>query len=178
MRRIKITFSYDGAAYHGWQVQPGQATIQLVVERVVSRIECKSVSVSASGRTDAGVHALAQVATFSIENPIPLDNLQKAMNRFLPTDIRVLAAEEVPAWFHARFSAKSKTYRYRIWREEICPPFDRLYVHHYPYPLDEAARVSSQAIKDFLLQNEQLKEIRLIFFYEEDADEFIKNQIF
>lgn len=142
-RRIKITLSYDGTAYHGWQVQPGLITIQKVVEAIVTQIEGKPVKVAASGRTDAGVHAMAQVAAFSMGNPIPTENLKQAMNRLLPTDIRILQAEEASAAFHARFDAKSKIYEYRIWREEVCPPFDRLYVHHHPYPLDEPAMIAA-----------------------------------
>ena len=91
----------------------------------------------ASGRTDAGVHALGQVAAFTIGNPIPLPNLRRAINRLLPPAIRVLSAEEVPAEFHPRFDAKGKTYEYRIVREEVCSPFEWPYAHHYPYPLDE-----------------------------------------
>lgn len=136
MRRIKITLAYDGTNYHGWQVQPGLATIQDELQRVLSAIEARPVTVHGSGRTDAGVHALSQVAAFSIENPIPCDNLRRAINRLLPRDIRVLSAEETAADFHPRFAARRKTYEYRIYRGESCSPFERLYVHHYPYPLD------------------------------------------
>jgi tRNA pseudouridine38-40 synthase len=135
MRRIKILISYDGTDYHGWQVQPGLPTIQGVVEAVVSEVEGRQVDVAGSGRTDAGVHAHAQVAAFSMENPIPLDNLRRAMNRLLPRDIRILAVEETAADFHPRFAARRKTYEYRIFRGEICSPFERRYVYHHPYPL-------------------------------------------
>jgi tRNA pseudouridine38-40 synthase len=138
MRRIRITVSYDGTDYYGWQVQPGLPTIQGVVESVVSEIEGQEVKVEGSGRTDAGVHALAQVAAFSIENPIPTANLERAMNRLLPRDIRVLSAEEAPEAFHPRFDATAKTYEYRILRPPVCSPFERRYVHHHPYPLNEA----------------------------------------
>jgi len=137
MRRIKIKLAYDGSAFHGWQVQPDLPTIQGVLEQIVSEIEGKVVHVAGSGRTDAGVHALEQVAAFSIANPIPLPNLRRAINRLLPHSIRVLSAEEVDAGFHPRFDAQAKTYEYRILREEICSPFEWPYVHHYPYPLDE-----------------------------------------
>ena len=137
MRRIRITLAYDGGPFHGWQVQPGLATIQGTLEEIVSGIEGKPVHVAGSGRTDAGVHALAQVAAFNIENPIPLANLRRAVNRLLPPAIRVTAAEEVDAAFHPRFDAKAKTYEYRIFRGEVCSPFDWPFVHHYPYPLDE-----------------------------------------
>jgi tRNA pseudouridine38-40 synthase len=135
MRRIKILVTYDGTDYHGWQVQPGLPTIQGVLEQVIAQIEGRSVQVAGSGRTDAGVHAIGQVAAFSIENPIPVDNLRRAVNRLLPRDIRVLSAEEAELDFHPRFQAKRKTYEYRIFRGEICSPFERRYVCHHPYPL-------------------------------------------
>jgi tRNA pseudouridine38-40 synthase len=135
VRRIKLVISYDGTEYHGWQVQPNLPTIQGVLEDVISGIEGHAVQVAGSGRTDAGVHALAQVAAFSIENPIPVDNLRRAVNRLLPRDIRILSAEEAAPDFHPRFQAKRKTYEYRICRSEICSPFDRRYVCHHPYPL-------------------------------------------
>ena len=138
MRRIRITVSYDGTNYHGWQVQPNLATIQGTVQDVLARIEGAAVHVTGSGRTDAGVHALAQVAAFDLQNPIPCDNLVRAMNRLLPRDVRILAAEEAAPDFHPRYHAVAKTYEYRIWRDEVCPPFERLYVHHHPYPLNEA----------------------------------------
>jgi tRNA pseudouridine38-40 synthase len=137
MRRIRITVSYDGTDYHGWQVQPNVATIQRTIESVVTEIEGARVHVHASGRTDAGVHALAQVAAFDLANPIPCENLVRAMNRLLPRDIRILHAEEAAPDFHPRYQAVAKTYEYRILRAEICPPFERLYVYHHPYPLGE-----------------------------------------
>lgn len=136
MRRIQITLAYDGTDFHGWQVQPGLPTIQGALESVAAEIEGRPVHVAGSGRTDAGVHALAQVAAFSISNPIPLPNLCKAMNRLLPASIRVLAAAEAAPDFHPRFQALAKTYEYRIVRDEVCPPWEWRYVHHHPYPLD------------------------------------------
>src|SRR5277367_2175045 len=103
MRRIRIVVSYDGTDYHGWQVQPGLATIQGTLEAVLAEMEGAPVQVAGSGRTDAGVHALAQVAAFSLSNPIPPANLQRAMNRLLPRDIRVLRAEEAAENFHPRY---------------------------------------------------------------------------
>jgi len=137
MRRIRITVSYDGTGYHGWQLQPQLVTIQGALEGVLSEIEGRRVHVDGSGRTDAGVHALAQVAAFTLANPIPLPNLKKAMNRLLPQDIRVLETAEAAASFHPRYDATAKTYEYRMLRTELCPPFERNYVYHYPYPLDE-----------------------------------------
>jgi tRNA pseudouridine38-40 synthase len=141
MRRIRITVSYDGTDFHGWQVQPGLATIQGELERVLLDIEKAPVHVAGSGRTDAGVHALAQVAAFSIANPIPAKNLLRAMNRLLPRDIRVTEATVAADDFHPRYQAVAKTYEYRILRSEICPPFERRYLYHYPYPLDESRMI-------------------------------------
>lgn len=137
MRRIKIDVAYEGGGFHGWQVQPGLPTIQGTLEEIVSGIEGHPVPVTGSGRTDAGVHALCQVAAFTLENPIPVENLRRAINRLLPSSIRVLAVSEVAAGFHPRFDAKAKSYEYRIARGEICSPFDWPYVYHHPYPLDE-----------------------------------------
>ena len=137
MRRIKLTVAYDGTDFHGWQLQPDLLTIQGALEAAFLEIEKRPVHVAGSGRTDAGVHALAQIAAVSLENPIPLANLKKALNRLLPLDIRVAALDEVPLQFHPRFDAVSKTYEYRIFRGEVCPPFARRYVHHHPYPTNE-----------------------------------------
>jgi tRNA pseudouridine38-40 synthase len=141
MRRIRIDLAYDGTAFHGWQVQPGLPTVQGALEEIVSGIEGSRVHVAGSGRTDAGVHALGQVAAFSIENPIPLPNLRRAVNRLLPPAIRVLSAAEAVPGFHPRFDAKAKTYEYRIVRAEVCSPFEWPYSHHHPYPLDEGRMV-------------------------------------
>jgi tRNA pseudouridine38-40 synthase len=141
MRRIKVQLAYDGGGFHGWQVQPGLPTIQGALEQALAEIEGQPVHVAGSGRTDAGVHALAQVAAFSIANPIPIPNLLRAVNRPLPPAIRVLTVEEAAPDFHPRFNAKAKTYEYRIVRTDVCGPFDWPYAHHYPYPLDESRMV-------------------------------------
>jgi len=139
MRNLKVTLAYDGSDFGGWQVQPDAVTIQGTLASAIGRVIGEKVLPQGSGRTDAGVHALAQVATFGTESPIPAENLGKALNDLLPAAIRVLSVAEVPAEFHARKSARAKTYRYRMYREAICPPFLARYVWHYPYPLDEAA---------------------------------------
>ena len=143
MRRLRFEVAYDGAGFHGWQVQPDLLTIQGVLEEVIGRIEGKPVNVIGSGRTDAGVHAFAQVAAVSLENPIPPDNFRRAVNRLLPSSIRISHVAEVPAEFHPRFHARRKSYEYRIFRDEVCPPFDRPFVFHYPYRLDEAAMIAA-----------------------------------
>lgn len=139
MRNVKLVLAYDGTDFFGWQVQPGAATVQGVLASAIGRITGEKVLPQASGRTDAGVHALAQVVTFVTESSVPTENFVKAFNDILPTSVRVLGAEEMASSFHARHSAKAKTYRYRVYRESICPPFLARYVWHYPYPLDEEA---------------------------------------
>ncbi len=139
MRRLRFEIAYDGTDFHGWQVQPGLRTIQGTLEEVIGGIEGKPVDVIGSGRTDAGVHALAQVAAVTIENPIPADNFRRAVNRLLPRSIRIRSVAETALNFHPRFDALRKQYEYRIFREEVCPPFERHYVYHYPYPLNERA---------------------------------------
>src|SRR5690349_462884 len=138
MRNLKITLAYDGTDFCGWQVQPDAPSIQGAVASAIGRVTGEKVLPQGSGRTDAGVHALAQVATFPLESSIPADNMVKALNGVLPTAIRITQATEAPAEFHARKSAQAKTYRYRMFRGEVCPPFLARYVWHYPYPLDEA----------------------------------------
>jgi tRNA pseudouridine38-40 synthase len=141
MRNLKLILSYDGSEFAGWQVQPDAATIQGTLASAIGRLTGENVLPQGSGRTDAGVHALAQVATFTTESVIPVENFQRALNGMLPAAIRVVDVREVPLDFHARKSARGKTYRYRMYREEVCPPFVARYVWHYPYPLDEQAIV-------------------------------------
>ncbi len=145
MRNVKLILSYDGSEFSGWQVQPGAPTIQGTLASAIGRVTGEKVLPQGSGRTDAGVHALAQVVTFTTESPIPPQNLVIALNDVLPAAIRVLEATEVPPEFHARKSARAKTYRYRIYRPAICPPFLARYVWHYPYPLDESAMGTAAA---------------------------------
>jgi tRNA pseudouridine38-40 synthase len=138
MRNLKLLLAYDGSGFAGWQIQPDSATVQGTLASAIERITGEKVLPQGSGRTDAGVHALGQVATFMTASPIPAENLVIALNDVLPAAIRVLEAAEMPPEFHARKSARAKTYRYRIYRGAICPPFLARYVWHYPYPLDEA----------------------------------------
>ena len=139
MRNLKLILAYDGTDFSGWQVQPDAPTVQGTLASAIGRITGEKVLPQGSGRTDAGVHALAQVASFTTESVIPAENLVIALNDILPRSIRVLEAREVSLEFHSRKSAVAKTYRYRIYREAICPPFLARYVWHYPYPLDEDA---------------------------------------
>ena len=136
-RNFKIILAYDGHDFAGWQVQPDRLTIQGTLVSAIEQLTGERTLPQGSGRTDAGVHALAQVASVEIASPIPVANLRKALNDLLPESIRILQVHEVPPDFHARKSAIAKTYEYRIYRGEICPPFLARYVCHHPFPLDE-----------------------------------------
>ncbi|HEY2860737.1 MAG TPA: tRNA pseudouridine(38-40) synthase TruA [Terracidiphilus sp.] len=166
-RNWKLTLSYDGTDFRGWQIQPGQPTIQGELQAALGRVARESPLPQGSGRTDAGVHALAQVASFPLQAAIPADNLRRALNRTLPDAIRVLDARPVPPSFHARHSTVAKTYEYRVFLQRpllgdipdapeppvnmpknpasetadhvICPPFLARYVYAYPWPLDSDA---------------------------------------
>ena len=140
-RNLKITLAYDGAEFHGWQIQPGFPTVQGLLSECLGRITGENVLPQGSGRTDAGVHALAQVASVRLNSPIPERNLLIALNDILPPAIRVTGVELVEDGFHARHSAQAKTYRYRIYRDDIRPPFLARYVYHDPYPMDEEAMI-------------------------------------
>jgi tRNA pseudouridine38-40 synthase len=145
MRNLKLTLSYDGSDFAGWQVQPAAMTVQGTLASAIGRITGEKVLPQGSGRTDAGVHALAQVASFVTESPVPTANFVKALNDILPAAVRVLEVQEVAPDFHARKSARKKTYRYRIYRGAICPPFMARYVWHYPFPLAEEVMAEAAA---------------------------------
>jgi tRNA pseudouridine38-40 synthase len=146
VRNLKLILSYDGTDFAGWQVQPGRATVQGSLASAIGRLSGENVLPQGSGRTDAGVHSLAQVATFTTESRIPIENWALALNDNLPPSIRVLEVSEAASEFHARKSARAKTYRYRIYRDGICPPFLARYVWHYPYPLNEAALIEAAGV--------------------------------
>ncbi len=131
--------AYDGTEFHGWQVQPDCVTVQGELRDALARITGEDVLPQGSGRTDAGVHALGQVASFALAAPIPEANLARALNRTLPASIRVLSASRETGDFHARHSARAKTYEYRVFRGEICPPWQARYVYAFNAPLDVAA---------------------------------------
>jgi tRNA pseudouridine38-40 synthase len=143
MRNLKLILSYDGADFAGWQVQPDRTTVQGTLASAIGRLTGEKVLPQGSGRTDAGVHALAQVVTFVTYSSVPTDNFLKALNDFLPASVRVHEVTEVPEGFHARHSVRAKTYRYRIYRGAICPPFLARYVWHNPHPLDEGAMMDA-----------------------------------
>jgi tRNA pseudouridine38-40 synthase len=145
MPTFKITLEYDGTHYHGWQVQPNQPTIQGTIEAAIRQVAQHDVDVIGAGRTDAGVHALGQVAHLATTARLTAEEWHRALNGLLPPDIAVLAVEQVPETFHARFSAKSKLYRYQILTRVHRSALSRSKILHHPYPLDlesmqEAAR--------------------------------------
>jgi tRNA pseudouridine38-40 synthase len=131
----KLTLAYDGTEFHGWQVQPGELTVQGELQAALRRVTGESPLPQGSGRTDAGVHALGQVASFALAAPIPAENLQRALNRTLPPSIRILETRTVRSAFHARHSAVAKTYEYRIFRGAICPPTLARYVYACSWPM-------------------------------------------
>jgi len=146
VRNLRLILSYDGADLAGWQVQPGRTTVQGALASAIGRLTGENVLPQGSGRTDAGVHALAQVASFVTASTIPTENWMRALNDILPPSIRVLEVTEAAPEFHARKSARAKIYRYRIYRAGICPPFLARYVWHYPYPLEESAMVAAARV--------------------------------
>ena len=136
MKTIKLTLQYDGTGYVGWQRQEAGEAIQGILEDALGRIDGRRVTLHGAGRTDAGVHAIGQVASARIASPLDDVTLARALNANLPPAIRVFGAETVDDAFHARFSARAKTYEYRIWNGPAVPPFLRLYTWHVPQPLD------------------------------------------
>ena len=124
MRNIKLTIAYDGADFHGWQLQPGVPTIQGALNQAASQITQEKVFVNGASRTDAGVHALGQVAHFKTQSPLSAPEFQRALNALLPHAIRVMDAEEMGPDFHSRWQAMAKTYRYRIYRGRVLPPYE------------------------------------------------------
>lgn len=139
MRYFKLTIAYDGTDFHGWQIQANKPTIQGEIVNVLQRLTQEKTALHAAGRTDAGVHALGQVASFRTQSALAAGEFQRALNALLPPVIRIVSAEEVGPDFSARWSALGKTYRYRLYRGKVVPPMIWRYVLHYPFPLDEDA---------------------------------------
>src|SRR2546426_1124344 len=148
MRNIRLIIAYDGSDFHGWQRQPGLPTVQECLEAAIQKLVGMPVELWGSGRTDAGAHASRQVANFKTASPIPCANLLKALNDFLPPTVRVRDAREVADGFHARYDARSKTYRYRVLESPVCPPFIWRFVCHHPYPLDHRSMAAAAKFVD------------------------------
>jgi tRNA pseudouridine38-40 synthase len=146
IRNLRLLLEYDGTRYHGWQRQQGQVSLQEVLEDSLQRLTGEKVALAGSGRTDAGVHALGQVANFHTAGRLPLKAFREGLNSMLPWDIAVLQAEEAPPDFHARKSARHKTYEYRILNRPVRSPLH----HHYGWwlapPLDLEAMTAAAAL--------------------------------
>lgn len=136
MASFRLTLAYDGSGLVGWQRQASGPSVQALVEDALATIDGRAVTVVSAGRTDAGVHALGQVASFTLTRDIDPATLVRALNFHLPPSVRVLEAAETAPHFHARFSARWKTYRYHIWTDGPLPPLVRAYAWHVPGPLD------------------------------------------
>ncbi|HEY2458072.1 MAG TPA: tRNA pseudouridine(38-40) synthase TruA [Candidatus Acidoferrum sp.] len=146
MRHFKLTIAYDGTDFHGWQMQGrDKATVQGEIVSVLRRLTQENIQLLGSGRTDAGVHALGQVASFRTQSALSAAEFQRALNALLPHTIRIVGSEETGPDFNARWSAKGKVYRYRLYRGKVVPPFVWRYVLHYPFPLNEDAMRAAAA---------------------------------
>ncbi|RDU34941.1 tRNA pseudouridine(38-40) synthase TruA [Neobacillus piezotolerans] len=180
MQRYKCIVSYDGTGFAGYQVQPGKRTVQGEIEAVLKKIhKGEAVKITASGRTDAGVHAKGQVIHFDSSLPIPPDRWPQALNSMLGGEIAILSVEKVTPSFHARFDAAGKEYRYILYLGKQKNPFNRNYAYHYPFPLDmakmeEAARhlIGTYDFSSFCASNtevaDKVRTITGICFKKED----------
>ncbi len=137
--RVKLTLEYDGTGFRGWAAQPGLRTVEGELQQALSQVFASFESLAVAGRTDTGVHALGQVASVDVEGGPPFERAAEALNAELPDDVAVAAVEQAPSDFHARHSARARSYRYRIWRERTRSPFEHRRSYWYPRPLDEEA---------------------------------------
>jgi tRNA pseudouridine38-40 synthase len=144
--RLKLTLAYDGTGFRGWAAQPGLRTLEAALQEALDTIFPAWSGLAVAGRTDRGVHALANVASVDVDGGPGLERMAEALNTALPGDVAVVSAEEAPLDFSARFSARSRTYRYRIWRSRVRSPFESSRSWWYPRPLD-VARMQSQAAR-------------------------------
>lgn len=163
-KRIRLWVSYDGTGYHGWQIQNNGITIESELNRALSDLYREEIKVTGASRTDAGVHALGNVAIFDVASPIPAEKVCDALNARLPEDIRVMKSEQVPPDWHPRKCVSRKTYEYRIYLGKTLPPVKRLYCHHVYRTLDvnsmrEAAKilVGEHDFKSFCQENAQVE---------------------
>jgi len=147
-RWLKLTVAYDGTNYAGWQIQPSQPTIQAAIIDAWRAITGEEASITASGRTDAGVHALGQVVGLATQSELPAERLLRGLNAKLPEDILVSNVEPAPEKFHATHDALKKLYRYKIYNSRVRPLFERRYRWHYPQSLDIASMQRAAALMD------------------------------
>jgi len=148
VRTLKLVVAYDGSPFVGWQRQAEGVSIQSLLEEALGRIEGRPVAVAGAGRTDAGVHALAQVASCSLDHPIPTSELRRALNALLPPEVRVAAVDQAPEGFHARYSARGKTYRYAILNGDASPPV----LHRYAWQVDHRLSIEPMSAAARALQ--------------------------
>ena len=141
--RIKLTLEYDGTRFRGWAAQPNLRTVESVVREAVGWVYGRYENLAVAGRTDTGVHALGQVVSADVEGGPPIESAAKALNTALPDDVSVIAAEEAEPDFHARHSARARSYRYRIWRRETPSPFEQNRAYWYPHSLDHDSLAAS-----------------------------------
>lgn len=173
MRNIKLTLEYDGTHFSGFQAQPRKRTVQSELEKAFLKLFREKIKISsAAGRTDAGVHARAQVVNFKIASEIPIQNIERALNTYLPEDLAVRKAEEVSPEFHARFQAKSKTYEYLVWNSKTRSPLLAGHAYHFPYPLNmplmkKTAKliIGKHDFKSFESKSEGKNSVRTIFSF-------------
>ncbi len=165
MRNIKLIIEYDGTEYAGWQLQAEGRTIQGEIEGAIDKLTGEKSRLTASGRTDAGVHALGQVANFKTASSLSCEKIRNGLNSYLPNDIRILNAEEVPEDFHARKDAREKVYEYTVINRQISSPLRRRYAYFYSYPLDMEAMKKAAAhltgehdFKEFAASNLDVRE--------------------
>ncbi len=171
VRNIKLTISYDGTNYHGWQTQLNGVTIQETIEQAIYTITKQNVNLIGSGRTDSGVHALAQVANFTADTNIPEDKIKIALNSVLPNDIRITDSVDVPIEFNSRFDAHDKTYMYQIYNDRVWSPFYSRYSCFVPVDLDfdkmktaVKSLVGTHDFKGFMASNSDVKtSVRTIY---------------
>jgi tRNA pseudouridine38-40 synthase len=146
MSGVKLTLEYDGTGYSGWAAQPGLRTVEAEVRVALDRVYPRWERLAVAGRTDAGVHALGQVASFEPEGGPPPERAAAALNAVLPDDVAAVESEAAPAGFSARFSATGRSYRYRVWRRAAHSPLERLRSFWFPRPVDEDALAASAAL--------------------------------
>lgn len=165
MKRVKLEIAYDGTGYHGWQIQPHAITVEGVINEKLSELCGTDVQVIGASRTDAGVHAYGNVAVFDTESPIPAERFALALNRLLPSDIRIQRSYQVPDSFHPRHCDSIKTYQYHIYNSKIALPTNRLYSYHFHWDLNlEAMReaaaylVGEHDFKSFCSSKTQVKD--------------------
>lgn len=154
MKRIKLEIAYDGTAYCGWQLQPGQPTVEAMINKALTELMGEEITVIGASRTDSGVHALGNVAVFDTNSRIPAEKLCMALNQRLPEDIRVQTSTEVDLEFHPRKVASRKTYEYSVLNRRIPLPTERLYATHVYYELDVALM---QAAANYLIGEHDFK---------------------